>query len=538
MAKLTRKQKAALPDSDYALPAERRVPINDETHVRLAWQLLSRVKDISKDDRAAARKRILRRAHELGIDTSDWESVQANEVEEILAAAALVEADDALADEISAVEIEGDIDGAEDIDLTSSDVSDVLACMSLAVSDLPDDHPNFKPFEGVLFKIDTPSDGPPGGARGRRIIISKAVAEAAIPTILRMGVNLAPRMDGHDPQKKLGLVSEAFVDGSDFRIKGGLYAEDFPKEYAEIKAAQKELGFSLEACRFRGKVEGEFLRITALTFSGAAILKAKDAAYKSTSLKASESKEEIDMTKEELEALIAKLTASFSKDTEALKASVDEAKAAAAASAAEVEKLKAEKLSANDKLCALVEPHAKALEAAADAMATDGIGGHQTYGHVVLARGLAKSLRASAVTGILPTIHRDHDWPLRGSEDKAEAEKAVREAIDKATKDIADKLAASDAALKASADAAKAAADKLEAAEQKISDLEKARLEASRDPGRRTLDPAITNALSRAGYGADADVAKIDADKLIKDAGLTDQLQCAALRRALARAGH
>jgi hypothetical protein len=50
---------------------------------------------------------------------------------------------------------------------------------------------------------------------------------------------------------------------------------------------------------------------------------------------------------------------------------------------------------------ALVEPHAKRLEDAADKMDSDGIGGHPTRGHAVVLRQMASSMRADAAQGKL-----------------------------------------------------------------------------------------------------------------------------------------
>ena len=53
---------------------------------------------------------------------------------------------------------------------------------------------------------------------------------------------------------------------------------------------------------------------------------------------------------------------------------------------------------------ALVEPHAKRLEDAADKMDSDGIGGHPTRGHAVVLRQMAGSMRADAAVGKLPHV--------------------------------------------------------------------------------------------------------------------------------------
>jgi hypothetical protein len=54
-----------------------------------------------------------------------------------------------------------------------------------------------------------------------------------------------------------------------------------------------------------------------------------------------------------------------------------------------------------------IEPHAARLEAAADRMAAEGIGGDTITGHVAVMRALAADLRASATLGRIPTAAKN-----------------------------------------------------------------------------------------------------------------------------------
>lgn len=65
--KLTAKQRAALPDSDFGIPETRQFPIHDANHVRSACRYL---KYAPKDKKAALIKRINKRAKELGMNLS------------------------------------------------------------------------------------------------------------------------------------------------------------------------------------------------------------------------------------------------------------------------------------------------------------------------------------------------------------------------------------------------------------------------------------------------------------------------------------
>jgi hypothetical protein len=52
-----------------------------------------------------------------------------------------------------------------------------------------------------------------------------------------------------------------------------------------------------------------------------------------------------------------------------------------------------------------VEPHARTLESAANAMEAAGIGAHLTDGHAVHLRRMAACMRADAAVGKLPSIY-------------------------------------------------------------------------------------------------------------------------------------
>jgi hypothetical protein len=47
-----------------------------------------------------------------------------------------------------------------------------------------DGHPNRVPFEGVLTMVNAASDKAPAGARGHRVMLTHAAAEAALPSLL------------------------------------------------------------------------------------------------------------------------------------------------------------------------------------------------------------------------------------------------------------------------------------------------------------------------------------------------------------------
>jgi hypothetical protein len=411
---LTAEQRKALPDSDFAVPAKRAFPLVDARHVKMAWSQLMRASGLSSDEVGEAKKRIVAKATELGVDTADMTAdgdaglyVRRNLT--AASAAALTEwatsngftnltpphemhatvvysrkaivlppeGGDVTADpgarsvatlgdkgavvlffeaqpltarweaarsagatwdhdgytphvtitydarglDLSGIApFDGDITfgpevhealnetWAEDkgLRLSASSVrfeGEGLEAMALAMPDA-DGHPNRMPFSGILTRLDTPSDRPPGGSKGKRVILTKAAAERALPSLMGMAVNFVSTQDGHDVTRKVGIFTAATIEGDAVQVDGFLYARDFPKETSRIRTDKDHLGFSWElADIYVESLDADPLVITAACFTGAAILRKDKAAYASTSLAAAA--EDMDMTKEELAEVMA-----------------------------------------------------------------------------------------------------------------------------------------------------------------------------------------------------------------------------------------
>jgi hypothetical protein len=152
---------------------------------------------------------------------------------------------------------------------------------------LPDvnGHPNRAPFTGVLTLVDEPSTKAPSGARGHRVILTRAAALAALPSLLGMAVDYAPSWDGHDARRKCGIITEADVDGARLRVNGYLYAKDFPEVERQMRAcAPGAMGMSWELADAHVEdMRAEVWSLTRATFTGAAILLREKAAYRDTS---------------------------------------------------------------------------------------------------------------------------------------------------------------------------------------------------------------------------------------------------------------
>ncbi len=148
-------------------------------------------------------------------------------------------------------------------------------------------HPNRVPFEGVLTVVDRASDKSPAGARGHRVVLTRAAAEKALPSLLGMAVDYKPGWDGHDARCKIGVLTEANLVGERLVVKGYLYARDFPEVAGAIAAhAPEAMGMSYELADARVEdMQAAVWRLTRVTFTGAAILLREKAAYRATSFR-------------------------------------------------------------------------------------------------------------------------------------------------------------------------------------------------------------------------------------------------------------
>ena len=148
-------------------------------------------------------------------------------------------------------------------------------------------HPNRLPFEGVLTLVDVASDKAPNGAKGHRVVLTRAAAEAALPSLLGMAVDYKAGWDGHDARQKCGIITAAEIDGRRLTVAGYLFARDFPEMEAKIQAEGSGggvMGMSYElADAHVADMRAQIWTLTRATFTGAAILLREKAAYRSTS---------------------------------------------------------------------------------------------------------------------------------------------------------------------------------------------------------------------------------------------------------------
>jgi hypothetical protein len=146
-------------------------------------------------------------------------------------------------------------------------------------------HPNRLPFEGVLTLVDVASDKAPSGARGHRVVLTRAAAEAALPSLLGMAVDYKAGWDGHDARQKCGIITSAELEGKRLTVAGFLFSRDFP-EIEQRVGIEGSMGMSYELAEAHvADMGAQVWTLTRATFTGAAILLREKAAYRGTSFR-------------------------------------------------------------------------------------------------------------------------------------------------------------------------------------------------------------------------------------------------------------
>jgi hypothetical protein len=79
MSKLTTKARAAIPDQQFAFPAQRKEPLENASHVRNAIARFDQVQGVSDAERDAAWQRILAAAEQYGVSVREagWRELRA-----------------------------------------------------------------------------------------------------------------------------------------------------------------------------------------------------------------------------------------------------------------------------------------------------------------------------------------------------------------------------------------------------------------------------------------------------------------------------
>lgn len=141
-------------------------------------------------------------------------------------------------------------------------------------------------------------------------MLARKAAEAALASLLGMGLDYAPSLDRHDTRRKIGVITRAEIVGKQLELNGYLFAKDFPEIVRKIglgsgtwrsrdageangrpslrattrgNRAHTVLGMSYEIADARvADVRSRVWTLTHVTFTGAAVLRRDKAAYRDT----------------------------------------------------------------------------------------------------------------------------------------------------------------------------------------------------------------------------------------------------------------
>jgi len=78
------------------------------------------------------------------------------------------------------------------------------------------------------------------------VLLSRAAAERALASLLGMGLDYTPSLDGHDARRKVGIITSAEIVDGRLEVGGYLFARDFPELVRELSAGKHGLGMSYE----------------------------------------------------------------------------------------------------------------------------------------------------------------------------------------------------------------------------------------------------------------------------------------------------
>lgn len=181
-------------------------------------------------------------------------------------------------------------------------------------------HPNKVPFTCSLFALDKPSDGSPEGAGGKLIRVSSAVSDQFLSTFEGMGMNIDydDGMSDHDTRFKVGIITKTFHSLDQMAMaEGYIFGKDFPDVVATVRyynglALENEwpeyqfgTSIEMEAQVTTAPDDANVLDVIEFCGTGAAILFADAAAYKTTSFAARNKPKEVvtSMTPEQIKAM-------------------------------------------------------------------------------------------------------------------------------------------------------------------------------------------------------------------------------------------
>ena len=199
-------------------------------------------------------------------------------------------------------------------------------------------------WEGAVTKINTPSDGTPGGAY-QQVIFERAAVEANGQSMVNMPLNCewpnddwwsnpALAFTGHCERFVIGVVQKVWIDGDYLMCSGIIWKDNYYDVAYMIQNAKDALGFSVEVYPLESKVQEDgYEHVTQLEFTGLCICWSNVAAFEDTFLtqliackkqnnvKTKETEE--DMNEEQMKAMLAEFTKGITEEIAKVEASVE-----------------------------------------------------------------------------------------------------------------------------------------------------------------------------------------------------------------------
>ena len=94
-----------------------------------------------------------------------------------------------------------------------------LKSMAVAMPEV-EGHPNRAAFSGSIDGGRCAFAAGAVGVERTRVVLTKAAAEAALPSLLGMALDYSPSLDRHDVRRKVGVITRAEIVGRNLRWAG------------------------------------------------------------------------------------------------------------------------------------------------------------------------------------------------------------------------------------------------------------------------------------------------------------------------------
>lgn len=158
-----------------------------------------------------------------------------------------------------------------------------------AQSNSPENIDNRHPFEGILFKIDQPSEASPSIGPSLPLYIPSNVAQLAVNTVNGLPLDAHESLRQHSNQDITGVILSAQIKDDDFIVKGYLWPWSKPNKVEQIAANARDLGMSMNAIAKGRKAEQngrQVFFVENLKLLGANILYSDRATFRQTRVSA------------------------------------------------------------------------------------------------------------------------------------------------------------------------------------------------------------------------------------------------------------